>query len=215
MWMFIGSEASDESVMNKIIFLKGSNSKYNFRVTDNDTKATASKVAEHMVFCPMFSFGNNTRSFEIKFNTLNRYDEVFKIESYASSDTVTRNNLLEAVSNSWVHITITFEDNVPINEFENGIMVKFYVNDVLYKIGRFQSALKQNYGDLYLFPNEEPLANVKVSNFTYYNYVLSDMDIRKIVGSGANTSSSAVYMPPSASRPPTLSDYNKLDIYNI
>ena len=215
MWMYIGSEATDSSVANKIIFLKGSNSKYNFRVQDNEQNTTSVHLGEHMVFCPMFRFGNNTKSFDIRFNTLNRYDEVLSIDSVQASDSVYRNNLLETVTNSWFLVTITFEDNVPINEFENGIQVKFYVNDLMYKVGRYQSALKQNYGDLFLFPNAEPISGVKVSNMKYFNYVLSESDIRGIVSQGANVSSSSVYMPPAASKPPVLSDYNKLDIYNV
>ena len=215
MWLFIGSEATDSGVAEKILFLKGSNSKYNFRVTDNSTKTSSRRMGEHMVFCPMFKFGGNTRSFEVRFNTLNRYDEVMEINSVESSETTYRNNLLETVANSWVMITITFEDNVPINEFENGIMVKFYVNDTMYKLGRFSSALKQNHGDLYLFPNSSPLNGVKVSNFKYFNYVLSDSEIRNLAAGGANVTSSTLYMPPSATKPPVLSDYNKLDIYNI
>jgi len=214
-WMFRDANAD---VANKIIFLKGDDKRYNFRITNNKNKKVPAvdKLSEHMVFCPLVKFGNDPSTFEIKFNTFAKYDETMVVERLTSSDTAYRNNLIATLENTWHMITISFEDNVPINDFENGIMVKFYVNEVLYKVSRFPSALKQNQGDLFLFPNgSNPISNVKVSNFTYYNYVLGEEEIRKLSLSGANTNASGAFATPNAAKPPVLSDYNKLDIYNM
>lgn len=213
-WLFKDANAE---VSNKILFMKGDDKKYNFNIKDNfNTKnPILEKYNEHMVFCPMLKFGSVPGTYEIKFNTLAKYDEVMLIEKVTSADTAYRNNLMATLENTWHLITISFEDNIPINDFESGIMVKFYVNDILYKVGRFPSALKQNQGDLFLFPNgDTPMSNVKVSNFNYFNYVLSEEEIRRLVVSGASMSASSAYASPVASKPPVLSDYNKLDIYN-
>jgi len=214
-WMFKDANAD---CINKILFLKGDDRRYNFTIKDNlkPKVPIIEKMNEHMVFCPMLKFGNDPSSFEIKFNTLARYDETMKIEKLTSNDSAYRNNLMATLENTWFMITISFEDNIPISDFENGIVVKFYVNDTLYKVGRFPSALKQNQGDLILFPNGNNLiSNVKISNFNYYNYVLNESEIQALVQRGASTSSSVAYNPPVSNKPPVLSDYNKLDIYNV
>ena len=214
-WVFKDANAD---VSNKILFMKGDDRRYNFTIKNNvDKKAPlVEKFNEHMVYCPMVKFGADPATYEIKFNTLAKYDETMVIERLTSGDSAYRNNLLSTLENTWHLITISFEDNIPINDFENGIMVKFYINDVLYKVSRFPSALKQNQGDLFLFPNgNNTISNVKVSNFTYYNYVLGEDEIRNIALSGANTSSAGAFASPMSAKPPVLSDYNKLDIYNL
>lgn len=215
-WMHKDANAE---VANRIIFLKGDDKRYNFTIKDNlNSKVpVVEKLNELMVFSPMLKFGSDGTSYEIKFNTLNRYDEVMRIERLTSVDNAYRNNLLTTLENTWHLITITFEDNLPISDFENGIVVKFYVNDVMYKVGRFSSALKQNQGDLHLFPNgSAPISNVKISNFQYFNYVLSESEIRNIALAGATTTPNATKATSSgAGKPPVLSDYNKLDIYNV
>lgn len=214
MWVHKDSNAD---VANKIIFLKGDAKRYSFNIQDvkNTTVPQIIKQNELMVFCPMLKFSSNG-SYEVVFNTLNRYDETMRIDIISSDDSAYRNNLIAILDNTWHMITVSFEDNVPINDFENGILVKFYINDILYKIGRFSSALKQNHGDLHLFPNgTNILSNVKISNFSYYNYVLSENEIRANALAGANTKPSSTYMKPTSAKPPVLSDYNKLDIYNI
>lgn len=212
-WMFKDANAD---CANKILFIKGEDKRYNFTIKDNmNTKVPLiEKVNEHMVYCPMVKFGADASNFEIKFNTLSRFDEVMKIEKLQSTDSAYRNNLISTLENTWSLVTISFEDNIPISEFENGILVKFYINDILYKVGRFSSALKQNQGDLILFPNTTPISNVKISNFKYYNYVLSEKDIQALVMQGASTMTSASASTVS-NKPPVLSDYNKLDMYNI
>lgn len=215
-WMHKDANAE---VANRILFLKGDEKRYNFTIKDNlNSKVPiVEKLNELMVYSPMLKFGNDGTSYEIKFNTLNRYDEVMRVERLTSPDSAYRNNLLTTLENTWHMITITFEDNIPISDFENGIVVKFYVNDVMYKVGRYASALKQNQGDLHLFPNgNSPISNVKMSNFAYFNYVLSEDEIRKLSLAGANTNPTATKATNSgANKPPVLSDYNKLDIYNV
>jgi hypothetical protein len=213
-WLFKDSGAD---CADKILFIKGDDRRYNFSIQDNlNTKVPIiEKMNEHMVFCPMVKFGADPSTFEVKFNTLDRYDEVMKIEKLQSSDSVYRNNLLSTLENAWCMITVSFEDNILISDFENGILCKFYVNDILYKVGRFASALKQNQGDMILFPNTTPISNVKLSNLTYYNYVLSEKEIQAKVQKGPSIVSSSASVTSLSKKPPVLSDYNKLDVYNM
>jgi len=213
-WLYIDNGASVE---NKTIFLKGSDMNYTFDLVDNSNlKKPPLTKNEHLVFCPKVTFGTDASSFNVLFNTLNKHNEVLKVDKITSSDSIYRNNLLATLSKVWFMITITFEDNIPINDFENGIMVKFYVNDVIYKSGKYKSTLKQNPGDLILFPNgDNPITNVKLSNMKYFNYVLNESEIKNLLQQGASLAASTAYMPATLAKPPVLSDYNKLDIYNI
>jgi hypothetical protein len=215
-WMNVDASAVG-NVANKVILLKGDAKPYEFTVIDKSLKDKPITYTrrEPMVFCPMIKFGKNEKSFDVAFNTLNRYDEVLKVTDVKSKDSNYRSNLLATLTGTWYMITVTFEDNIPINEFENGVQVKFYINDVMYQMGKFRSALKQNNGDLQLFPGESPLSGVKVSNLKYYNYVLSEKEISSLAMGGANLTSSSVYMSSMTNKPPVLSDYNKLDIYNL
>jgi hypothetical protein len=210
-WINIGSGISNE-VADKIIFMKGTDKRYNFDVTDISTGTLLKYRNEMLVYSPMVKFGKNAQTLEVCFNTMAHHNEKLVISKMETDDNTTRNNVLSMVQGSWALITITFEDNIPINEFENGIVVKIYVQDQLYRVGRYQTALKQNYGDFILFPNKEAISDVKISDLSYFNYALSPRDIEDIVQKGPNLSISKTYMP--SSQPPTLSDYNKLDIYN-
>jgi hypothetical protein len=214
-WLYKDTNAD---VAGKVIFLKGDNKKYNFNIKDNtNSKAPiVERLNETMVFCPMIKYSADGNGYEVVFNTLNRYDEKVLVNKITSTDSSYRNNLLATLNATWHLISVTFEDNIPINDFESGIAVRVYINEVLYKTGRIPSALKQNHGDLYLFPNEKnPMTSVKVSDFTYYNYVLSEDDIRATAQAGANTSYSSLTSIGNSNKPPVLSDYNKLDIYNM
>jgi hypothetical protein len=209
---------TNADVAGKVIFLKGDNKKYNFTIRDNtNSKAPiVERLNETMVFCPMIKYSADGNGYEIEFNTLNRYDEKVSVNKVTSADNAYRNNLLTTLNATWHLISVSFEDNIPINDFESGIAARVYINDVLYKTGRIPSALKQNHGDLYLFPNDKnPMTGVKVSDFTYYNYVLSEDDIRQISQAGATTSYSSLTSIGNSNKPPVLSDYNKLDIYNM
>ena len=210
-WLNIGSGITSE-VADKILFLKGTNTRYNFDVTDNVSKITSRYRNELLVYAPMIKFGKTAQSLEVCFNTLNRHDEKLEISQVVSQDNTVRNNVLSMVQGTWILFTITFEDNIPINEFENGIIVKVFIQDQLYRVGRYKSALKQNYGNLIMFPNEDPITDVKLADLTYYNYALNQRDVEGIMLKGPNLKVSTAYM--STNQPPTLSDYNKLDIYN-
>jgi hypothetical protein len=209
-WINI-STASTATIANKVIFLKGLANTYNFKTTQNVSGDVTIHEAEHLVYCPMLRFGNNMNTIEVIFNTLAKHDDKLIIES-SSDDTYSRNNLMSIVQGSWMMFTISFEDNMPINDFENGVIVRFYMNDVLYKTGKYKSALKQNYGDLYMFPNKDPLIGVKVSDLQYFNYAVSLDDVIAMHKVGPNLKPSELYLTKYTAQ--SVSSYNTLDIYN-
>ena len=208
-WLFVNDPSK---IVGTCIFLRGDPSKYSYSITDNVNNYTQN-INDHVAFCPMLSFGPNPMEFKVNFNTINNVNESLYIATVNSDDSNFRKNLLSLYGNKWVCITIVFEDNMPINDFENGVIVKFYVNDVLYRTGRYSSALVQNEGDLVFFPDSNSKGDAKISNFSYYNYALADSEIKTIVANGPNIKP-AIYTSNTVTLPYYVSDYNKLDIYN-
>jgi hypothetical protein len=209
MWLFVGSP---QDAVNKCIFLRGDNERFIYNVTDNSSGFTKT-MNERVAFCPMLSFGSSEMDFVLSFNTLNNINETLMISNKKSDNNVYRKNMLSLFSNKWFHVTVVMEDNQPLNDFENGILVRFYVNDTLYQTGKYSSALKQNSGNLYIFPDNQAIPKCKISNFTYYNYALTEKEIRDSFNKGPNTKAMQETSN-SAIMPYYVSDYNKLDIYN-
>jgi hypothetical protein len=209
-WLNLGStDYVRDKVQNKCIFMKGDSEKYSYRIkSDMGTR----DVLDNISMCPMMCFGANEMEFNVFFNTFHNIKETFEINKLDSDNSATRHNLMSLYSRKWVMVTIVFEDNIPINDFENGILVKFYLNDMLYHSGRFSSALRQNNGLLYMFP-DGAVPNCRIADFVYYNYAITEVDIKKRVDRGPSAKPS-VSVARDYISPSWLSDYNRLDIYN-
>lgn len=208
MWLKVDEPSS---AIQKCIFLKGDPNVYSFKTTSKDMQRSEIKT-DRVAICPMLSFGDKPMEFTVTFNTLDNIHETLKMVSIKSENSIYRKNLLSLFTGKWFCLTLIFEDNMPINDFENGIVVKAYVNDTLYQIGKYASALKQNSGDLCFFPEAVP--KCKISGFTYYNYALSHVNVKDIVNSGPNTKPDSKTNNDTISIPYYVSDYNKLDLYN-
>ena len=144
-------------------------------------------------------------------------------------DETMRKNAFNLIRDRWAMLTFTFEDGVAINEFENGIMMRFYLNDVLYKSQGVKGALKLNAGDVYLLPaiandpnygqsygvgqGRDALTNSTVGNLAYYNYALGLGQVRELFTRGPPKNPATFGVGP-VGEPLSLTLYNKLDIYN-
>jgi hypothetical protein len=209
LWLNLGSSDYARDIQNKCIFLKGDAQKYNYSVkTDLGNLSTNERIS----FCPMMCFGANEMEFSIYFNTFHNLRETFDVRKLESTNSAIRHNLMNLYSKKWLLITVVFEDNAPINDFENGILVKFYINDVLYQSASYASALRQNNGQLHMFP-DGPVSNCKISNFAYYNYAVTDAEIKKVADEGPSNKPTEAVTKSFISQS-WLSDYNRLDIYN-
>lgn len=209
-WLFVG-DSHPSSVSNKDILLKGASDVYTYRKT---TKVGDDSVAtlRSQIKCPKIRFGETFKDIVLEFNTQDDVDHVVNLCSTPHPVDVTiRHNLLELIQNKWVFLAVTMEDNVPINDFENGIIVRFYINDVLYHTHRVASTLKQNNGDLFLFPEGE-VKGCRIADLRYYNYAIGFKTVKDTHKTG----------PPkyradeneSVGSPLYISEYNKIDLYN-
>ena len=107
---------------------------------------------------------------------------------------------------------------MPINDFEDGVIVRFYVNDFLYDIHRVRSALRLNNGDLHLFPSctkSSVLKQARIGNLAHYNYALSNLSVRDIYDAGPPRHlATDLAGASSLGHPLYLSEQNKLDNAN-
>jgi hypothetical protein len=202
-WLYVGNPV--ESV-NTPIFIRGDSK-------DTYTYNSANKnELDYVAFCPLVEFGSNPLDFNIRFNTSRNINEIMRITSRTSQNNMYRKNMMSLLASQWFLVTIVFEDNIPINDFEQGLMIKFYVNDVLYQTGTWSSMLKQNNGNLFLFPKTSP-SQCRISNFNYYNYAVSMTDVISTYRNGPS-STPATPIDKQFSSQRVLSNYNITDIYN-
>ena len=209
LWMYIGSP---DATINQCLFIKGDPNKYGYDITDNTLNYTKS-VVDRVAYCPMINFAANQLEFDVMFNTTNNVQEVLHIKRLVSGSTALRHNVASLFSGKWFLFTVVFEDNIPINDFENGISVRVYINDILYQEGHYAAALKQNNGNLFILPDGASIPNFKISNFAYYNYAIGDDEIKSIYAKGPNMNPSSL-VAGAFITPVPISDYNRIDVYN-
>ena len=223
-WIYL-DDTSPENVAHKDILLRGDRNVYSFNsktdLDDGVLKTSVSKTVEDIVIkCPRIRFGPTHDSLVVELNTLHNPDEkiaINPIAASASEDASLRHNVLKLMQHRWTLFTFTFEDSVAINDFEDGIMVRFYVNDILYNTSTVKSTLRPNNGALFLMPSsgDSSIKNGRIGDVGYFNYALSGDMVRENFQRGPPKFPSKDIMGgDSLGDPLYLSEYNKLDMYN-
>jgi hypothetical protein len=221
-WMSM-SNVSRSNVGNKVIFLRGDNRKYTFTKQVTTTPAGPAAGATQQlsdiiaVKCPLIRFGDTFDSFVVEMNTMHNIDERILFSPSSSTESTLRHNALKLGQGRWVMYTFTFQDSTRINDFEDGIVVRFYVNDMLYHTKFVKSAMKQNNGNLYLLPkrNGFGLQDAKIGHFKYFNYALGQAQVNDMYNEGPPRYFARELMGrEGAGDPLYLSEYNKMDVYN-
>lgn len=185
-WMYM-DDISPENVKDKIILCRGDIDKYPYKMVDKKTSQVTKSGISRISQCPLIRFGNSYKEIVIEFNTADKFDEKMVIVNKISeTDSAIRRNVMSLVPHYWVLFTFVFEDNVPINDFENGIAIKFYVNDTMYQIHKVKSTIKQNNGDLHVLPDETKIGikTARICDVYYHNYALDDVKIKDIYAKG-------------------------------
>jgi hypothetical protein len=221
LWLFVDDP---NSAAGKTIFIKGDPAKYNYKISENKYNIQTKQMENSYILntigqiskCPMLAFNSGGDAgaieFHMEFNTLHNISESFDVVSIKSDNNIYRNNLLSVFAKQWFLVTIIFQDNIPINDFENGIIIKFYLNDVMYQQQSYKSTLKQNDGDLVLFPDS--ISGTKLTSMKYYNYAVSDQSIQSVYKKGPVVTPSLTFGAVTK-HISYISDKNKLDIFNV
>lgn len=170
-----------------------------------------------VVQCPRISFGNSADSFVVTFNTLDNPAETVLISpnTATTGDTTLRHNAIKLAQQGWALLTFVFEDHVTLEE--DGISVRFYLNDMLYHQAFVKSTLRQNVGDLVMFPNNavsSGMRTVRVGDVTYHNRALHLAQVQELFARGPPKHAAKDDVRSSRGDPAHLSIYNRLDMYN-
>jgi hypothetical protein len=238
-WIFVDDP---EEAKNKTILIKGDNRTYSAAVflaenaliveneansgkveTDSKTSRTGMwfpttpdiVVQYPFIAAPCITFGERYDQLGILFNTVEwPFGSVVINPRRNSDDDTKRRDAMKLIAHKWALFTFVLEDNVAADDFEDGISVRFYLNDMLYFTERVPGSLRINKGNLHLFP-EGGIPQTRIADVTYYNYAINQETIKQVYEQGPPN----YYYPDIASKsgfgdPLYLSEYNKLDIYN-
>jgi hypothetical protein len=218
-WLFV---KDPRAATNKSLFLKGDKKQYTYNAIEqvydplkDIYRPSSSQVhTERVVMCPQVSFGEHPMDFDITFNTFDNMHEKVSIKRKEDTNSLKRNNLLSLFTNKWVNITITFQDNSSINDYQRGILIRFYVNGIIYHVAEIPGLLKQNRGNFYVFPDGS-IPDCKMADLKYFNFALSDGEIMDYIKERPETTKS---VSDSNEVDQDMSTYtglqNHLDIYN-
>ena len=135
------------------------------------------------ISCPLIRFGDDSKQLIIEFNTnkdIQRKDNIYNNKAKI----IVENELFNITdTDSWFLITVVFQDSQDFDtKFDNGINVKVYLNDVLmvtnnkYK----NEVLTLNNSPLYILPNNISNNSAELADIAYYNYALTQQEIKKI-----------------------------------
>jgi hypothetical protein len=223
-WLKI-DDPNDDYFKNLVVLLKGDNRQYKVGLYDPvDGSKKVENPPDYVIACPLIKFVDSYRHLRVQFNTMNNPVTSVDINMNPGDNTQGRRNALSLLPLSWYMLTFVFEDNVSNQSFaENGINIKFWLNDFPYQeMGASTepslqtNTFKQNDGNLYLFPSVvQGNSFLKVGNLKYFNYSLTEQEIQRAYKAGPPTKASMETRGAGGdSKPPYLSAYNKIDVYN-
>jgi hypothetical protein len=214
-WLKLNN-TSPENLEKKWLFIHGDPTNYNYTYDEQYKKKIS--ASSPIVKCPGIGFGKDINEIFIECNTTNDFNESVSFWGISDLDETKRHNVLSLIQGKWALFTITFGDNKPLDEKEDRTQVKLFINDIEYhrsKDYHLKGALKLNQGNLTILPNS-PIQSGYMADLTYYNYALNVEDIRKIYNkSFTNERYNEMDNDPDFNEPLYLTQYNKLDIYNL
>ena len=172
-------------------------------------------VSYPFIASPCVTFGDRYDELGILFNTIQWPFAAVKINPAKSSDDSTkRRDAMKLIAHKWALFTIVVEDGVAVNDFEDGVIVRFYLNDMLYYTEHVSGTLRTNAGNFHLFP-DGGIQGTRIGDLTYFNYAIGQERIKGIYDMGPPRQYSRdIRSNESSGEPLFLSEYNKLDIYN-
>lgn len=220
-WIKVDTMQGGAQVAGGSILLQGDRRAFKWRkVTQGDADlGIPDKTVDFgptvLLKCPHIRFGQSFDEIVVEFNTLNDPGSSMTITSSPETGPENRHNALSLIQGRWAMLTFAFEDNVGISNFEDGIMVRMYLNEDLYHTHRQKGAFRRNQGDLFLGPGfDQSNNNVHIGDIRYFNYALPPKDVAELYARGPPRYQTEEIQQTGEGDPLYLSEYNKLDIYN-
>ena len=189
-WLYL-DDISPENIKNKIILCRGDTNQYSYKMINKLTSSVVETGKSRIVQSPLIRFGENYKEMVVEFNTTDKFNErMVIVNNVSATDSAIRRNAMSLIPHYWVMFSFVFEDNVPINDFENGIAVNFFVNDTMYQIHKVRSTIRQNNGNLFVLPDDSKIGikTARICDVCYHNYALDDIKIKDIYTRGPTKS---------------------------
>lgn len=210
-------DVSQSNLNGKILFSLGDQEMYEMTKESN---GTTQKIIDHAIKCPIVKFGPNGKDVVVEVNTTTEITQRAVIPARRSMDETLRHNVFSLIPSKFVLWTFVFKDDIlPGYTHESGCIFQMYVNDFLYYTQRFNGTLRLNRGVLAIHPlvgSDKAIDAGYISDLRYYNWALNISYVRKIMARGApgnkydDMGSDAPF-----NEPLYITEYNKLDIYNM
>lgn len=182
-WMKL-TNTDDANVSNKVLFLRGDAGKHALqkyeRGAQQSSPLTVDSYTTRIVKAPLVRFGSGYRDLVLECNTTADIEQRFA----PTALTKEQNDVLSLVPGRWAMYTFVLEDNVPIDDFENGIVARLYINDLLFHRQTAPGALRQNAGGFHLLPNAELLQGASLGNLMYVPFALTSEEVAWLYAKG-------------------------------
>jgi hypothetical protein len=195
-WMKI-TNVEESNLRDKVIFMRGDENKYPLQKidqTDNNRPVTPVGYQTRIIKMPLLKFGKNYQQIIVECNTTNDIEQTFDTTEFQKGETQSQREVLSMIPGRWILYTMTFEDNMPVDDFEDGIEMKMYINNVLLFRKIAKGALRLNEGDLHFFPKgDELIQGAFIGDFRYIPWAASYNEINKIYEKGVNPSKPATF----------------------
>jgi hypothetical protein len=192
---------------DKVILLKGNNSKYSYSKNSNSE-------SDYVVKCPLIRFGdmkNDAPNFKLEFNTLRKPDNVMHITNrqIINANAPNVDGALRHMINRWTMMTVVVSDHKRYDGQYDGVQVTFFLNDAVYASRAYVGdALRWNNGDLVFFPDADNAAanlkNVWLADVYYANYALDALDVKNRFKSGFNKKLATSFIDENITAPDNL-----------
>jgi hypothetical protein len=206
-------DVSKISLKNKVLFMYGDNQKYSLAELVNNVQKEV--ITDYVIKCPLVKFDDDGEGLKVQFNTNEHIHNEVDIQRVKNLDESKRSNILAMMPNRWTLWTFVFNDNVPFGEsLPSGIEVKMYVNDFLHHTERVpKGSLRMNKGYVTILP--EPINGSYLGDLIYHNFALQPEQVRRLLDRGVPKQSYAELTQQDFNMPNHITEYNKLEIYNV
>lgn len=206
-------DVSVANVKNKVLFVYGDPNRYT--VTKKVGASFQETVTDYVIKCPLVAFTSDGEGIRVDFNTNENIGNAVVVNKVRSLKESTRHNVMSMVPGKWTLWTFVFADSITYDaKSESGVVVKMYVNDFLHFTQKVGGSLRTNKGSLTVLP--EGINGGFLGDLTYYNWALTSEEVQTIVSGGlTNKYYNDMDSDGSFNVPNYLTEYNKLEIYNV
>ena len=215
-------DTSTINIKNKVLFLYGDPNKYTITRTikeheDHGGQVSNETITDYIIKCPLVQFSEDGGALNVQFNTNENIQNTIVVDKVRSVDESRRHNVMSMMPGKWALWTFVFSEDLNkgvSGEGNAGIKVQMYINDFLHHTEKVKGSLRLNKGFVTILP--EPINHAYMADFSYHNWALTQTDVVQIVKKGVSSKAfNEMDSDGGFSAPNYLTEYNKLEIYNL